>query len=510
MSANETRIKILCGVLQLERFTIADLCLHTGLARNQVYREIADLQNRELLTSAAVVAAGEALPHRAPKLYRLASDPERRAELQQEVNRFLPAGLNFGGSGPHLEKAQRTLAWITDEILGASIFSLSDQNLERWEAGLKTRFQEAGEALQRATWESELDFTEDSASEHPVAVETRLYRRLSERFSEVVRVERARRERANAEADWSKVLPRIARVALKAAVPAAALGLVSGSIGAMAAAAAAHELLGILQDQIAKGAFKGGLYEQKFKWLGASLQRDVSQCESRPDVLAALAKHFIAHSDNPEAPLKCIRQLNRERPHYRLQFDQANLALLKTDIDEAQDCWTAYRNSVQSTPALPSVIAGIAAKNWSERAYREAVANIAKRYAAAVTALSEVPFCSADDQSLGTQLFNPMYGKSEKEPEYISLSENAVPGLNLHVSGRAGEFIVEPGVPKLVYADLFCEAGMAVDEAWKTAISLPPEDRIIKVEIVGATDRNVSREVQHILKDHFPETVAFA
>ena len=66
MSANETRIKILCAVLQLERFTIADLCLHTGLERSQVYREIADLQKRKLLTSAAVMRAGEtALPHRA-------------------------------------------------------------------------------------------------------------------------------------------------------------------------------------------------------------------------------------------------------------------------------------------------------------------------------------------------------------------------------------------------------------------------------------------------------------
>src|SRR5580704_7637993 len=115
MNANETKIKILCAVLQLERFTIADLCLHTGLERPQVYREIADLQKRELLSSSTLVKPGEALPpHRAPKLYRLSPEPGKRAELQEEVNRFLPAGFNLGvstASSAYLEKAQQTLSW---------------------------------------------------------------------------------------------------------------------------------------------------------------------------------------------------------------------------------------------------------------------------------------------------------------------------------------------------------------------------------------------------------------
>ena len=41
---NQTHLKILASVLQLESFTIAELCLHAGLERSMVYRELAALQ----------------------------------------------------------------------------------------------------------------------------------------------------------------------------------------------------------------------------------------------------------------------------------------------------------------------------------------------------------------------------------------------------------------------------------------------------------------------------------
>lgn len=515
MNANETKIKILCAVLQLERFTIADLCLHTGLERSQVYREIADLQKRELLISSTLVKPGEALPpHRAPKLYRLSPAPGKRAELQEEVNRFLPAGFNLsvsGASSAHLEKAQQTLSWLTEQVLGASSASLRDENLESWQTELQARFEEARQALTRATWESELDFSEQGTYNHPIAVATRLHRTLSERFAELVRTERARRERAAAAADWSRALPRIAREALKVAVPAAAaaFGLPS-AVSAVAAAVAVGEMYKMLRQKLERGGFEGSLYEQKLQSLGASLQRDLSYAGTKSDVLAALAKHFIAYGENAGAPLKCLRQLNREtEQNSHLQFDQANLAFLQNNIDEAHACWIAYRN-LQRAPAVPSLISKMAANSWSDSAYHDAVREINKRYAASVTALSQTPFGSQDEQSIGPRLFNPLYGKSDREPECIPLSENFGAALSLHVAGSAGELIVEPGVPRLVCADLLCESGLDIEVAWKTAMAVKPDERIINVEFVQSADDKIRHETQHILQDHFPEAIAFA
>jgi hypothetical protein len=514
VNANETKIKILCAVLQLERFTIADLCLHTGLQPPQVYREIADLQNRELLSSSTLVKPGEALPpHRARKLYRLNPEPENRAALQEEVNQFLPAGFNLGVSSvssAHLEKAQQTLSWLTEQVLGASSASLRDENLERWQTELQARFEEAGQALTRATWESELDFSEQGTSNHPIAVATRLHRTLSERFAELIRTERARRERAAAAADWSKALPRIAREALKIAVPAAAALSLPSAISAVVAAVAVGEMYKMLRRQPEKGRFEGSLYEQKLQSLGASLQRDLSYAGTKSDVLAALAKHFIAYGGNAGAPLKCLRQLNRETErNARLQFDQANLALLQNNIDEAHGCWIAYRN-LQRAPALPSLISKMAASSWSDSAYHDAVREINKRYAASVTALSQTPFSAQDAQSIGPRLFNPLYGKSDREPEYIPISENFGADLSMHVAGSGGELIIDPGVPKLICADLLCESGLDIELAWKTAMSVEPDERIINVEFVQRADDKLRHETQHILQDHFPDAVAFA
>jgi len=512
MSANETRIKILCAVQQLERFTIADLCLHTGLEPSQVYREIADLQKREILTSAAVMRAGEAAPaHRAPKLYRLASEPEKRATLQEEVERFLPTGLNPAAPSAHLERAQGALSLITEELLEASLSRFSGTQLDQWESELGSRLEEAGQALKRATWESELDFSEESNSRHPLAVAVRLHRTLSDRFQELARAERDRRERAAAESDWSRALPQFARAAMKMVVPAtAALGVSIGLNPAVSAVVAAVTVK-FLEKQMEQGALKGSLYEQTLNWLGASLKRDLSSADSKAGVLAALAKHFITYSDNPEAALKYLRQLHRQKSDYRLDFDQANLELLQHKIEGAQEYWTAYRNHRQALAAPPPLVVGrMTAKNWSDPAYRDTIQEISKRYPAAISALSQSAFGAQEDKILRPRLFNPLYGKNDREPEYVPLSENASSDLILHVTRPSGETLVTAGVPKLVWADLFCESGRALEEAWGAAMRVKPDDRILRIEFIESPNSTVRQETERILEDHFRDAVAFA
>jgi hypothetical protein len=513
VSPNETKIKILFAVLQLERFTVADLCLNTGLERNQVYREISELQKREILSSATFKEPGGVAPaHRAPKLYSLSTKPQKKAELQAEVERFVPPGYGTEKPSAHLEKAQRALSWLTSEVLGASSASLKDTNLESWQTELGTRFEEAQQALKRAVWESELDLSEGATSEDPIAVAARLHRTLSDRFTELVQMERARRERAAAEADWRKALPLVAKALLKTAIPvstAAALLPTFSPAGAFAVGIAVRELYKIIE----KGFEKGGLYEQILQSLRASLERDLYSAGSKPDVLAALAKHLISYSNTAQPALECIRQLNREaQPNYQLQFDEANLALLQKRMDEAYACWKAYRNQIRAgAPALlPSVICRMPGNSWSDFAYRDAIKEINQRSAAAITILSEAPFGSADDQTVRPQLFNPLYGKNYKEPEYIPLSENVGGGLGLHLAGSPPGSIIEPGVPKLVFADLICESGIDVENAWNTVLSLSPEERIVKVEFIGTPDPQIREETGQILRDHFPGLEAFA
>jgi len=55
-----------------------------------------------------------------------------------------------------------------------------------------------------------------------------------------------------------------------------------------------------------------------------------------------------------------------------------------------------------------------------------------------------------------------------------------------------------------------CESGLDIEVAWKTAMSVEPDERIINVEFAQHPDDKIRHETQHILQDHFPEAAAFA
>ena len=138
---NQTRLKILSSILRLKQFTVAELCLHAGLERTQVYRELADLQREKILRSNSVRNEGEDAPqHRPTKLYELSSDPRILEELEKDLGLFFPE--SDPNSNRHLKRAKLELDSLSYEFLGISFASLDGTELDRWQADLEDRFRE--------------------------------------------------------------------------------------------------------------------------------------------------------------------------------------------------------------------------------------------------------------------------------------------------------------------------------------------------------------------------------
>ena len=140
---NQTRLKIMAGVLRLERFTVADLCTHTGLLPSMVYRELSELQQEKILESKSATTEGEKAPrHRPRKWYELSSAPRVRAQLESELASFLPE-YEEPTANRHFKKAQELLTELGTETLTPSLRSFDDEKLHAWQADLRRRFEEA-------------------------------------------------------------------------------------------------------------------------------------------------------------------------------------------------------------------------------------------------------------------------------------------------------------------------------------------------------------------------------
>ncbi len=223
---NQTRLKIRAAVLRLESFTVAELCLHTGLSPSMVYRELAELQRTGNLESNSVVAVGEAGPrHRPSKRYQLSPDPEKRRELEKDLASFIPE-FEDPKSNQHFKRAQDVLNGLSLRLLNAGLADLNDTELGRWESELNESFAAVNRELRRAAWESETDFAEEGSSDHPIMIATRLHESLEKRFQEKLRVERNRRESEAVRVTWSDMISSALRTALPAATlaPAGAAG----------------------------------------------------------------------------------------------------------------------------------------------------------------------------------------------------------------------------------------------------------------------------------------------
>jgi hypothetical protein len=478
---NQTRLKILASVLRLEKFTVTELCLRAGLEPSMVYRELGDLQDEGILRSTSTRPEGGGGPrHRPPKLYELSPDPAARKRLIEELGSFLP-DFEDPNSNLHLRKAQDVLSLLGVDLLKTPSEPLKPTELDSWEQGFRERFDEAKKELQRATWESESDLSEEDAANHPVVVATRLYESLEGQFRMQLSMERERQKSEALRAVWGELFSSAARVV----VPALS-HMVAEKLGNIFVTKISDQFSLALKQQLDE---RLELKSEMFPFL-SSLQLDLREVHSGAQLLGALAKHAIAYGSSPHEPLVFVRELASESKDFRLLFNEANLAQLAHDPEEAYESWNRYLSGLTAkageTSTEQTIVARITPEHWSAEAYREAVHAIMTECEASVSALSEAPFQS-EESSSDLYLYNPLHTKSGREAAVIPIAGALVQDQRLYVTST----VADP--PPVMGLPLFARAGwlrsrMEKRKAWELAANITPTERIVKIEFFrGAT-----------------------
>jgi hypothetical protein len=501
---NQTRLKILAGVLRLERFTVADLCANAGLLPSQVYRELSSLQEAKILESKSTVPEGEKGPRHCPrKWYELRADAPVRAQLEAELTSFLP-DYEDAQTNRHLKRAQEVLTALSTDTLSVSLRSLKDSDLNQWEGDTRKRFEEARAELKRASWESEIDFSQGEHSEHPIQATIRMGDTLENRFGEQLEKERNRRELRAARTSWAAILSSALRSVIPVARAAAPVRSFANVLAISADALMLSEKISLLvkgaiekQSQLAPSVSSESLLP-----FWSSLELDLRAVQSDWELFAALAKHAITYGNSPDEPLAYIRKLfvESEKHNYRLLFDEANLAQLAARPSEAHEAWVRYSTnreplSVARDIEAP-VVARILANRWSPEAFEKATSAITMKCDAAVIAISETPFQHGKEYVIEPQLYNPLPDKSGRV--FISIGDPLVENRRLYVKTTGAEQPVVLGVASMAYADFF-NSRVNQEDAWKLATTMKPGDRIIKVEFFRNATASAREEAENIL-----------
>ncbi len=502
---NQTRLRILASILRLESFTVVDLCLHAGLQRSMVYRELAELQEREVLTSNSSVTEGESGPrHRPPKRYELSPDPKKRELLESELGSFLP-DFEDPQSNRHLKRAQELLNLGSADLLSTPFEGFDDARLDDWEERLKRRFEEAHKELRRATWESETDFSEAEASDHPIMVATRLCESFDARLQQQIGQERARRESEAARKNWGSIFTS----ALRAVIPMASAVASAGAYSVFLDDNVLNfeKISATLSQKIKERIESGGdartiQFDMLLPFL-SSFELDVREAGSESEFLAVFAKYGIVYGNSAEEPLAFVRRLKGKSDDYRLLFDEANLAHLAERPEEAFKSWSEYLSKKPTSEMEffeQPVVARIPAERWSTDKYRQAVRTITRHCKASVAALSETPFDQNEGYAIELKLYNPVRDKSGQQTPLISIGDPLVQAKRLYVITTEAEQPMVLGLPSFACAAWF-RSRVGERRAWELADTVKPTERIVKVEFFRDATAASRVEVERVLTD---------
>jgi hypothetical protein len=492
MSANQTKIKVLAGVLRLESFTVGELCLQTGLSSSMVYRELSDLQKRSILSSSSALEPEQVRPrHRPPSRYSLSEDPAKRLELMEEVKSFLPSGFEEQEANAHYLKVMELLTELSTQLLTTDLDGLTGTAFEKWANEIRRKFEETRKELDRATWESEIDFSEGQHKDHPLAIAQRRYDELQMRFSKREQTKRARDSTKVAQWMWGDVLADVA-------------GIVFPLISCVAASALTVEVYEVVhrlvKERIAARPSSEKMAPEVMMGLVASLGMNLHGAKSSSEVLAALAKQSIIYGTRIEETLSYVRQLAAAKEDYRFDFNEANMAMLSKDPSEAYESWRKYLDHRGPEEHFQKpLLARVAATDWSTKGYEEAVRKIARNCEATVAAFSQIPFESEESYSIEPSLYNPLHAKSGRETEFVPISGPLAHDQRLHVATVEAEQMLLPGLPTIACANLL-EMGMEKEQAWGVAATLKPDERIVRIAFGGSEEASVRSAACEILE----------
>ncbi len=488
---NQTRLRIIASVLHLGQFTVADLCHHAGIERNQAYRILSDLQEEKVLDSATAPREGEVAPrHRPSKRYVLTDDLGIREKIELELNSFLPDSEN-AQENRQLVRAQNTLRSLSLELVSTTFVDMDMEALHRFEAKFKTELEEVQKVLKRAFWESEVDFSEGDHLDHPI-IKTRLeFRALESRFQALIATEDARIRDERARALWSRIFD----TAVGALVPAlhiATAGPFSDQLLESAFKLSTTLIRELGKKPKSKDQVATANYDAILRYF-SSWELDLRDAQSSGDAIAALAKHCIAYGRQPDLTYQLCRELVEQNHNYRSIFNSANLAQLAEKPEEAYESWTRYLallNQKRNQCAIPPLVARISADDWSNAAYEEAVQTITRECQASVSAFSEMPFEKPEQSEIEPKLYNPLFEGGKDESQFVRIAQPLAHPTRLYVVTSEAQRPVVVGVPRMVRANLF-SCGLSERDAWDLSDRTELNERIVKIDwFRSATQRN--------------------
>jgi predicted ArsR family transcriptional regulator len=493
MRHNELKTRVRNAVLELDNFTVAELCDRAEVKPDQVYEELAKLKREGFLTSETVSlrADEQRKRHRPLNLYRLVPDPEKRQQLAREIAPFVSA------AAPALERsaaAQRAHLAL-DEI---------DLELERTtdapshDAAVKTRLESLQEKLasvrndlETAYYESGI--TAEPESSHPVVVDSRRWQLYSTRLQDRLRKLNNVESMATAQRGFTVML---------------------------------RDLFWTkdLQWALVEQTLRDGLKPQQsgdLKRIVHSVfaEAEAAGCAARLDTrqdctieelacASVLAASAIRWGSDPDILLKWTRRIPG-KDNDRHEYNLVNAIVLAGQLNDAYAAWKKWagrhlagrvlRVSGFEYPKYPNVaMFGAGHRALALGSLSSAEESFGPNASVSVITTETLPAWEPRDYKTTATFFDPVgrapairlaEGMREKQPD-------------LYVYGPLGVRMQLPGLPLVRLATVLASVGVEMSDAWKAAGCLEPGRGLVVVHSAGKLEHPTAGRLTEVFGEH--------
>jgi predicted ArsR family transcriptional regulator len=197
MRHNELKTKILKGILDLESFTVSELCAVSGLKRDQVYSELSKLQQEGVITHQTIQSPnsdGKQAAHRPLNLYQLVNDPRKREWVFEQIAPFLNVSIptqyieteTAKKISRELDKIDLEIEEIlnahqTEFVNSAVMIGVNKMLIKR----LRERLASVRDELELAIYESNTLVDPNITPEHPLVIDSKRWRQYSKKLTKL-------------------------------------------------------------------------------------------------------------------------------------------------------------------------------------------------------------------------------------------------------------------------------------------------------------------------------------
>lgn len=502
MRHNELKTKILKSILDLESFTVSELCALSGLERDQVYGELSKLQRDGVITSKTVQSSSsdkKQAAHRPLNLYQLVSDPTKRKQVIEQISPFLEAPIETQYiETDTAQKANRELNMIDLEIeklqTGTHQYSSlwSEQKLAKVQVQIKElreRLSDVRDELELAIYESNTLVDASTTPDHPLIVDSKRWRQYSEKVEKLEYQTDNIVARRRAQQSFTQVLRQV----VNGAKPSFAQ--VMKTFDSEIEASNNIELKRILSSE----------YEE-FALSFSSDSSNQSQLLNQK-----LVEMAIRWSDDPELILKCIQKDKvdlKRKTSTTVDYNLVNAQALAGYRNEAFSNWIGwvkrhrhqgrFKAAGYEYPFYPSVSLMRTQSNTLVQHLSSLESIIEPNVN--ISAVSLDPFVSLEleNEPLSSTLFNPSSGYSATVELADSLRRDQ---SDLFVYGSLERRMEFPGLPLIKLATILVSLGVEAVKAWEIAQQLNSETALVIVCSLQQLEKQFINRLKQIFGD---------